>query len=58
MKTSFEELLYKANEIYARRKLGSRVDYVAPEIRPQIQSDQVLAVLEVLVEELQRTQRR
>lgn len=54
---TLEELIDKVNEVYACKKLGDNVHYVAPEIRPKIQSDQVLALLEVLFEELQQRQK-
>ncbi len=46
----FDFLLSQANWEYARRKLGSseKVLEIAPEVRPQIQSSQVISVLYVL----------
>ncbi len=52
MKLDLEALKTKLNERYAERKLGSDVGFRAPEVRPRIQSDQVMALLEVLVEAL------
>ena len=48
------EVLEKANTKYARAKMDKGVDlrYAAPEAMPRIQSDQVKAIAEVLVEEV------
>lgn len=54
---SLDELLDKANELYSIRKLGDQHYYTAPEIRPQIKSDQVLVIFEVLYEELVKCQK-
>jgi hypothetical protein len=49
----YEDLiLTKANSIYAQRKAdkhGIDIRYTAPENLPQIESDQVKAILEALV---------
>lgn len=49
-----EDVLERANEIYAEAKLGDSTYYTAPELRPQIQSDQIKALAEALVEILNR----
>lgn len=41
-----------ANDIYAGMKLGSNVEYTAPELIPHIQSDQVRAICLALCEML------
>jgi len=48
------EVLEKANLKYAQAKMdkGMNLMYAAPEMLPTIQSDQVKAVVEVLVEEM------
>ena len=53
-----DELHDKANEIYAYRKLGSDAAYRAPEDRPKIKSDQVMAIFEVLCEEIENLKRQ
>lgn len=58
MKLNAEEILEKANSLYAAAKLQkagvpeSEVRYMAPELLPQIESEQVKSVLIVLVDEL------
>jgi hypothetical protein len=47
----FQKALDRLNEIYAEYKCGPDVYYMAPEIRPQVQSQQVLALLSLLVEQ-------
>jgi hypothetical protein len=51
MRLDVEDVLERANEIYATRKvLPSSLAYVAPERRPRIQSEQVKAAVEAIVE--------
>jgi hypothetical protein len=47
-----ETILARANELYAEAKMGKWNGYTAPELLPQIQSDQVKAVVKALVEAL------
>lgn len=51
---STDEVIEKANVKYAQAKMDMGVDlrYTAPEAMPRIQSDQVKAVAEALVEEV------
>lgn len=49
----YEHVLKRANEIYAVKKLGSSAGFTAPEATPQIRSDQVKAVLEAVMEEME-----
>lgn len=51
---STDEVIEKANVKYAQAKMDKDVDlrYAAPEAMPRIQSDQVKAVAEALVEEV------
>lgn len=55
---SMDELHARANEIYAQRKLRSNYAYKDPELRPTIQSDQVLAMFEVLYGEIEKLSQR
>lgn len=48
MPVSLDDLHRRLNDIYASRKIGDRIEYVAPEARPKVESNQVLALLEVL----------
>jgi hypothetical protein len=60
MKLDFNEVMGKANAYYAEAKLRkagvciSDAVYIAPEELPQINSDQVKAVLKALIEELNK----
>ncbi len=51
---STDEVIEKANVKYAQAKMDKGVDlrYMAPEAMPKIQSDQVKAIAEALVEEV------
>lgn len=51
---STDEVIEKANVKYAQAKMDKGVDlrYTAPEAMPKIQSDQVKAIAEALVEEV------
>jgi hypothetical protein len=51
---STDEVIEKANVKYAQAKMDKSVDlrYTAPEAMPKIQSDQVKAIAEALVEEV------
>ena len=51
---STDEVIEKANVKYAQAKMDKGVDlrYTAPEAMPKIQSDQVKAIAETLVEEV------
>jgi hypothetical protein len=51
---STDEVIEKANVKYAQAKMDKSADlrYTAPEAMPKIQSDQVKAIAEALVEEV------
>lgn len=51
--TPFENLLLRADEIYSQRKGYIWDGYTAPECRPRIQSDQVLAAIQALMEHIE-----
>ncbi len=51
MKLDEEAIMRRADELYAQAKLpADTLDYMAPEGRPRIQSDQVKMLLRALVE--------
>jgi hypothetical protein len=50
MKLDKDLILQRANALYAEAKQGPWNDYTAPELLPQIRSDQVKAVLTALIE--------
>lgn len=52
----FSSVMSRANDIYAGMKLGSNVEYTAPELIPHIQSDQVRAICLALCEILSEGQ--
>lgn len=54
MKINLTTVLDNANDRYAEKVLGKDLPYRAPEIRPKIQSRQVLSILEALVEEINK----
>ena len=49
---NYAAILKRANELYAEAKIGKDVHFMAPEIRPEIRSDQVKSVLRALIEAL------
>lgn len=53
-KLDYDKVLERANELYCKEKLKhvspSSLSYMAPELFPQIQSDQVKSILQALVE--------
>ncbi len=49
-----DQIHAKLNEIYEQRKGYKWDGYTAPECRPRVQSDQVLALMEVLVEKIEQ----
>ena len=46
----YETIMDRANELYAVAKLGENAYYLAPELRPMIQSDQVKSLLKAILE--------
>jgi hypothetical protein len=61
MKLNKTQILNRANQIYLQRKIAKGyptvedLKYMPPEAMPQIQSDQVLALLDALVEAIGKT---
>lgn len=57
-KLNYQSVLDKANTYYVQakiqKKLFSPTEYTAPEMYPQIESDQVKSILKALIEELNK----
>jgi len=60
MELNYEKILKKANEHYLRAKIKqglikeSSLPYMAPELIPEIYSDQVKSMLRAIVEEINK----
>lgn len=54
MSVDYDKVLARANELYEQRKGFEWDGYTAPESRPQIRSDQVKAIGQAVLEEVER----